>query len=479
MEESLKEKTAKGLLWGGVSNVLIQLLGALFGIILLRLLSPDDYGKIAVLLVFSTIATNLQESGFYAALINQKNPSHSQLNAVFWFNILSSMLIYTILWFCAPLIASFYHEPELLWLSRYLFLGFLISSFNIVQRCCLTSNMMAKENGIMTISALIVSNVVGVALAFMGFAFWGLATQTIVYAIVINIFAWHYSSFRPSFNIDLRPAWALFGFSSKLLINNLFANVNAQVLSVILGRLYSTQTVGYYSNARKWNDMGLSTINGMLGSVTHPLLAKVVGDDARYKAVFRKMLRFICFVSFPCMFGLALISEDFILIVVGEQWKDSALMLSMLCVYGAFVPVIYLYDKMAVSYGRSGVNMFCNISVCVLTWIGLIAMHPYGIYYMISFFVAINVLWLFVWQWFAWRLFGLTLWEAMKDILPFLAIVVVVMGFTWFVTSSIDNIYLSIISKIAIAGVLYLGIVYMLDSVIMKEMIQFLTKSKK
>ena len=171
MAGGLKEKAARGFLWGGLNNGAVQVLGALFGIFLLRLLSPSDYGKIAMLTVFANLASTLQESGFMAALCTLKNPTHRDYNAVFWFNIMMGGSLYLLLYLCAPLIADFYHDADLLWLSRYMFLGFFITSFGTVQRAWLFRNMMNKQTCIIAIVSLVVSNVVGILMAWLGYAF--------------------------------------------------------------------------------------------------------------------------------------------------------------------------------------------------------------------------------------------------------------------------------------------------------------------
>lgn len=472
--DELKEKTAKGLLWGGLSNGITQVLGALFGIILLRLLCPDDYGKIAVLIVFSNIAGNIQESGFIAALVNRKEPTHEEYNAVFWFNIIVSLLIYCGLWFAAPLIADFYHEPVLVPLARYLFLGFVIAAFGTVQRAYILGHIMVKQYSIIGVIALVLSNIIGVTMAYMGYAYWGLATQTISYIAIMILLDWYVSPWRPSLKINLKPAWRMFGFSSKLLITNLFNQLNSQVFSILLGRFYDTRLVGYYSNARKWDDMAVNTINGMMTGVSHPVLAQVADDNGRYQAVFRKMLRFVSFVSFPSMFGLAIISREFIIIAVGEKWAESALLLSLLCIHGAFLPLSLLYSNMAISRGKSGINMFCTITLCLIVWIGLIAMHPFGLYAMIAFFIVVNILWLFVWQWFAWRIMRLSLFSALKDVLPFLFFAAIVMLATYNITSPITNIYLLLVLRIILAATLYVGITYLSGAKILRETLGYL-----
>lgn len=491
MAENLKEKTAKGLLWGGLSNGIVQILGAMFGIIFLRILEPADYGKISVLVVFSNIAGNLQESGFIAALCNKKNPTHEEYNAVFWFNIIVSLSLYTLLWFAAPLIADFYHEPVLVPLARYLFLGFVIAGLGTVQRAYLLGNIMVKEYGIVGVAALVVSNLIGVVLALFGFAFWGLATQTISYVAVIVLLNWHISPWRPSSPFScggkkgfaavretLRPAWDMFGFSSKLLITNLFNQLNTQVFSILLGRFFNTRTVGLYSNARKWDDMAINTINGMMTGVSQPVLARVRDDVGRYQNVFRKMLRFVSFISFPCMLGLALIAGEFVQITAGGKWVESAPILSLLCIHGAFFPITMLYSNMAISRGKSGINMFCTITLCIIIWIGLITLHEYGLYTMVIFFITANVLWLGVWQAFARKLIGYSFWCMLKDILPFALLALGTMLATYFITRGIENIYLCLVAKILIAAVLYCGLTWISGAKIMRESIDYILKKK-
>lgn len=473
---SLKERTAKGLLWGMVNNGTTQLLNALFGILFLRVLTPDDYGKIAMLMVFVTIASTVQECGFRAALCNLREPTHRDYNAVFWFNIGISILLYTLLFLSAPLIAWFYGDPSLVWLARYLFLGFLISSFGIVQRAYMFIHLMNKEMAIMGIVALVVSGTVGVAMAVMGYAYWGLATQQVLFILVVALIAWFYSPWRPTMQIDLRPVYQMFGFSSKLLLQNLFNHLNAHAFSVLLGRFYGAHSAGVYSNARKWDDMGINTVNGMVLDIAQPVLTRVRDDQGRYRQVFRKMLRFVCFISFPAMLGIGLIAREFLYIVAGEKWLESALLLSMLSVYGAFYPITTLYSNLTISQGRSDINLWNTVVLCLIVWAGLIGLHPFGLQTMVVFFISINILWLFVWQWFAHRLVGLRLWDVLRDVVPFLLFTLLVMAATWWLTRGIGNPWLKLVSKILTATALYAGVMWVSGAKIMRESIQYIFK---
>lgn len=474
MAGGLKEKAARGFLWGGLNNGAVQVLGALFGIFLLRLLSPSDYGKIAMLTVFANLASTLQESGFMAALCNLKNPTHRDYNAVFWFNIMMGGSLYLLLYLCAPLIADFYHDADLLWLSRYMFLGFFITSFGTVQRAWLFRNMMNKQTCIIAIVSLVVSNVVGILMAWLGYAFWGLATQSLLFVSCMVLMNWYYSPWRPSLHIDLRPAWQMFGFSSRLLLTNVVNTLSSNAFSFLLGKFYGAHSAGVYGNARKWDDMCSSSINGMLTGVAQPVMAQVRDNRERSRQVFRKMLRFVSFVSFPCMFGIGLISREFLLIFTGPKWEESAYLLSLLSIYGAVFPLLTLYGQMVISQGKSNINMYSTMALSSLILLGLVLLHSYGLYVMVFYFIGINVAWLFVWQYFAYRLIGLRLWEALSDVLPFLLLSAACMALTWWITCPIESLWLLLVAKVVLAAVFYVTAIWISGARIMRESVDYL-----
>ena len=243
-EKSLKERTAGGMLWGGLSNGLMQLIAAVFGLVLLRYLTPDDYGKVAMLNIFAALASALQESGFIAALCNRKEPTHEEYNAVFWFNLLVSASLYIILWFCAPLIADFYGDRDLIPLARVLFLGFLLSGLGTVQRAYLFGHLMVRQTSICSLTAMLLSGIVGVVLAMNGFAYWAIVTQAVCFVFITQMMAWYFSAWRPTLSFNLSPAWKMFGFSSKLMLTNIVNICNLHAFSVLLGKFFNAHTAG-------------------------------------------------------------------------------------------------------------------------------------------------------------------------------------------------------------------------------------------
>ena len=476
MEGGLKEKTARGLLWGALNSGSTQLLNLIFGIILGRLLTPAEYGIVGVLSIFTLIAGNLQSSGFTQALVNLKAPRNEDYTAVFWFNTLTSFVLYALLFLSAPLIAQFFHQPCLVEVSRFVFLSFVISSFGIAHNAYMTKNMMNRELAIIGAIALLCSGGVATFLAFYGFSYWSLAWQQIIYITVLNIGRYYYTPWRPSWHFTFEPVRKMFGFSVKILITNIINTLSNNILTLLFGRLYPIKAVGNYSQAYKWNTMASAFVANAVGQVAQPVLASVKEEQGRSVRVFRKMLRFTAFLSFPAMFGLAIISNEFILLTIGKRWLDAVPLLQMLCIGGAFIPFYTLYQNIAISNGRSDSYMFCNIAQIVLQLVIIAFFYHLGINTMVMVYTLFTIAWLFVWQWIAHRIIGLRFWEVIKDVMPTQCIALLVMATTYFVTLPLHHLLLLLICRILIAALLYAAIMKLLHVEMMDELLLFIKK---
>jgi O-antigen/teichoic acid export membrane protein len=475
---NLKHTVAKGFLWGGMSNAVCQVLSLFFGIFLARILTPNDYTPIGMLAIFSAVAGSLQDSGFVVAIANRKKVGHDDYNAVFWFNILISLFMYGVLYACAPLIADFFNEPVLVRLSRYNFLGFVVAAFGIAPSAYLFRELKVKQKSIALMLSIAFSGIVGIAMALNGYSYWGIATQSIVYVLVRTIVCWYFTPWRPSFKVNFAPLKYLFAFSYRLLITNVFQRFNWNIFSFILGKFYKAD-VGNYTKAAEWFNMGGEVVNGMVNAVSQPVLAKVVEDDERQLRVFRKMLRFTVFVAFPLMLGMSLVSEELITVVIGAKWLESAKMLKILAVWGAFMPIQSMQTNLLVSRGRSRIFMWGTIVQGLLTLSILLAMSFFGIKMMLVAYCVFNILWLFVWNFFVKKEIRLSYAMFIKDILPYMVLAIVVMCTTSYMTTFVDNIYILLISKIATAASLYIFIAYIIRSEELFEIMNFLFKRKR
>lgn len=481
MAESLKDKTAKGFLWGFLNNSTMQVLNAVFGVILARKLSQDDYGLIGMMAIFTAIAASLQDSGFVSALTNRKNPTHQDYNSVFWFNIGVSACMYVLFFCSAPLLAIFYNEPLLTPLFRYYSLAFFAASFSIVPRAILFKQIRQKELAVVTIVALFLSGIVGVSMAFMDMAYWGLATQSICYTALVSIISWYISGWRPSLQITFQPIREMFGFSSRMLLTNIFNQLNNNIFAVVLGRFYTKSEVGLYNQANKWNTMGASTITGMVQGVAQPAFVQVGDDVQRLRRVFSKMLRFTCFISFPAMFGLALVAPEFIVILITDKWLGSAMLMRILCVGGAFLPITALYQNIIVSRGKSQTYMWNTIAqgLTILTSILLIHFMGGDVELMVYTYVAIVILWIGIWNYFVWREIRFSLIQTLRDILPFMVITTATMIVTYYATLGISNIYILLATRIAVATAIYLLLMWVCGAKILRECAGYILKKNR
>ena len=487
--ESLKEKTAKGLFWGGMNNGIQQLLGFVFGIIMGRLLSPSDYGLIAMITIFSLIATALQNSGFSTALVNQKEPKASDYNAVFWFNILMGGAIYLILFFSAPLIADYYDEPRLVGLCRYAFVGLLFSCSGVAQAAYLFKNLRAKQLAKASIIATLLSSGVAVIMAWQGYSYWSLATQTNLFILISTLLRWHYSDWRPTLHPDFAFIRQAFPFSVKILISDILTHVNNNVMNILLGRYYSAHDTGNYNQAYQWNNKATSLIQGMVKQVDQAVLVSVSNDQERQLAVLRKLMRLAAFISFPLLLGFGIVAKEFIVLAIGEKWLVSAQYLQWLCICGAVLPLSTLLADLVISKGKSGTFMGSTFTLGILEILAMVLLYPYGIGLMVKTYVAINLVWLFVWFFLAQRLTGYSLTLFLKDIIPFAFIATAVMQFTRHFTQYMaDNLlflgdyatlWLLLISRTLLAGLLYFLVMKAVRAKILDETIGFFKNKLK
>ena len=491
--ESLKEKTAKGLFWGGMNNGVQQLLGLAFGIILGRLLDPSDYGMTAMLAVFSVIANELQSSGFKTGLINLEKPQHEDYNAVFWFNILAGSAIYVILWFSAPLIADFYDQPALIPLSRYVFLGFVFSSFGIAQSAYLTKQMQIKQIAQCGMTATLSSSIMGVVLAALGFGYWALATQYLMYIAVNTLLLWYFSPWRPTllrFTVySLRftayePLKRLFPFSVRIMISAILTQVNGNIMNLLLGRFYGEANTGHYNQAYQWSSKCFLLVGNMLKQVDQTVLVGLHDERERQLAVLRKMMRFTAFISFPLLFGLGLVSHEFIILAIKAKWAFAASLLPILCVCGAFMPLSALLTDAVISQKRSDIYLWSTLALGLLQIVLMVGLWQQGIRTMVVAYTLLNIIWVFVWHFFVRRLMGYRLLHFLKDILPFALAAAFVMSVTWLITEftvySLQftddylKLWVLLISRVIISTILYYAVMRLAGAVILKECMGFI-----
>lgn len=474
----------------------MQVLNLIIGIVLARLLTKADYGIVGVLTIFTAIAGDLQSAGFTQGLVNIKHPTHRDYNSVFTFNVMVSVVMYTILFLCAPLIADFFRQPCLTGVSRLVFLTITISSLGIAHGGYMTKNMMNRELAIIGVAALLASGTVGVILAFMGKGYWALAWQQITFISVLNVGRYYYvREWRPRLTLDLTPVRRMASFAVKILVTKIVNTLSGNILTVIFGRLFPINSVGCYSQAYKWDTMANSLVANTVGQIAQAVLVEAAPEQPTTStsqpktpnlkpsttntqlAVYRKLLRFTCFLAMPVMFGLALVSHEFILITIGEKWEDCVPLLQALCVSGAFMPVYVMYQNLAISQGRSDVYMWLNIWQIILQIAVILCFHRYGMFTMVCAYSAFLILWLLPWHYFAGRLICYRWRDMFRDMMPFVLAAAAVMLLTHYATIMIHSLWVLLAARVLLAAILYYAVMKIAGAEILKECEQFVIKA--
>jgi O-antigen/teichoic acid export membrane protein len=302
-----------------------------------------------------------------------------------------------------------------------------------------------------------------------------LATQQVLYNFVVCVGRYYFASWHPTFQVDFTPVKQMFSFSYKVLITSILTTINNNVLTVIFGRLFPAQAVGNFTQANKWNTMANQLVSNTMAQVAQPVFTRVNDDEhERQCRVFGKMLRFTAFLAFPAMLGLSLVAPQVILLTIGDKWVDSIPLLQILCISGAFLPLYTVYQNQLLSLGKSDYYMWLTSAQIVIMLVAVLACHSMGVMAMTIAFAAINILWLLVWQVVTSRMIGYRMVTMLKDVLPFLCISIAVMGVTYVVTLSLDNLYLSLVARVVMAAIIYALVMKLSRAVIFEECINYL-----
>ena len=354
-EPSLKHKTAGTLKWNTIDRVASQVLYGVVGIVLANVISQEDFGLVGALLVFQAFAIIFADSGFGAALLRQKHTSEQDYSTVFWFNLLVSVGIYFVLWFCAPLIADiFQKDRRLIPLSKVMFLTFVLNALAIVQTNRLMKMMDVKMIAVSNVIAQIVGGGLGIGLALGGWGAWALVWQSVCLAGIKTGILWIKGGWVPRYWIhkdSFKRIWriGLSVFSSSML-NTLFLTV----YSFVIGAFYSLRSLGVYTQADKWSKMGSASLSQIFTSSFVPLLARVQDNPVDFKRYMQRINRFTAFITFPVLAGLAITGESLFHTLFGNKWDSAIPLFQILCVRGILVVLVSLFGNymLALGYGK-------------------------------------------------------------------------------------------------------------------------------
>ncbi|WP_223592365.1 lipopolysaccharide biosynthesis protein [Neobacillus bataviensis] len=456
---SLKRKAISGLLWSSTDLIANQGIQFFIQIILARLLLPEHFGLIGMILIFISISNSIIDSGFTQALIKEKNPGQDDYSTVFYFNLLLAFLIYMVLFISSEAISSFFGEPQLISILRILSLVLIINSFGIIQRAILIKNVDFRSQTKINIIAGTVSGMVAIVFALFGFGVWSLVLKSLSMQFIQTLLLWFNNKWIPSFVFSVKSFKKLFGFGSKLLISGLIDTLYNNLYFVIIGKFFTASQLGYYTNAVKLRDVASQSITTSVQRVTYPVLSKIQGDEEKLKYGYRKVIKTTTFIIFPFMLGLAAISSPLIYSLLGDKWMPSVKYLQLLCIAGMLYPLHAINLNILQVKGRSDLflvlellkKLILTILIILVLWLKL------GVIGLIWGTVLHSFIALFINTYFSAREISYSVKEQLKDITPIFLISIFMAGIVYYVGLLLSGSNLiTMIFQIGIGILLYI-----------------------
>lgn len=358
---TLKDKAISGASWSLVGNIAQSATSFIIGIVLARLLTPEEYGLVGMAGVFIFVTYVFVESGFSAALIQKDNCTNSDYSTIFYFNLIISVFFFTVLFFSAGAIADFYSEPELKEIIRVLSVLIIFYALSIVHRSIIVRNINFKLLNIIITVSQVSSGIIGILLAYSGFGVWSLVWKTVLNQLFINIQLWIFNKWYPSLEFDFSSLKKMFGFSYKLLLSGIINKTYEQLYNLIIGKFFSAKELGLYTRANQFKSLPSESLSGAIMGVSFPVFAQVKNDPIRFKNIAKKIIRTTMFVNISAMLGMAAISKYLIITLIGDKWIDATIYLQLLCVVGLFYPLHPINLNIITATGRS--DLFLKLEI--------------------------------------------------------------------------------------------------------------------
>ncbi|MBR1550966.1 MAG: lipopolysaccharide biosynthesis protein [Muribaculaceae bacterium] len=418
MSSELKKKTVKGVVWSTAENFSMIGINFIVGIILARLLSPSDYGLIAMITIFMAISQAFIDSGFRNALIRKPTITDADYCTAFYFNIIAAAVLYGLLFAMSPWVAVFYNKPILCDLLRVEALTIVIGSFNIVQRVRLTRSLNFKLIAIISVTSNLVSCGVGLFLAFTGYGVWSLVFMHITTNTMQMLLLWLTSPWRPRSRWSGESFRYLWGFGSKLLASGLLDKIYHNIYPIVIGKFFSAASLGQYTRAHGFADLPSSNLTGVLQKVTFPVLSKMQDDTLRLAENYRRMLRLSAFVIFPLMVGMAALARPLVLTLITDKWVESIVYLQIICFGMMWYPIHAINLNLLQVKGRSDLFLRLEIIKKVIVTIAMVIAIPFGIVAMCVGSVCTSLISLVINTYYTGRLIDVGFIMQMKDLTP-------------------------------------------------------------
>lgn len=453
----LKEKTVKSMIWNALDSFSIQGVQFLVMLFMARLLSPGDYGLVGMAAIFIAVSNSLIDSGFSQALIRKQERTEVDKSTVFYFNIVVSVLLYSITFVCAPLVADFYKMPLLADVIKVLCVVFFLNSLSVVQRAEFTAKLDFKS--LMKASSIgaVVSGIAGVLMAWAGYGVWALVGQQIASAFITMVLLWKMSDWRPIKAFSWASFREMFSFGSKLMLSGLIGTIYKEIYPIVIGKLFSASDLGHYNRAKHFAQFPSTNLTNIMHRVSYPVLCQIQNEEERLRTLYRKFLNLSAFVVFPLMMILSALAIPLTNVLIGEKWLFCAQILQVVCFAMMWYPIHAINLNLLQVKGRS--DLFLNLEIIkkILGVSMLFLTAPYGIMVMCYGQIVNSLLALIINTYFTGKLIDFGFFKQMKDYFPTLLLGLVMFSVVWGVTFIINNQYIVLVVGGLLGAVIYLG----------------------
>lgn len=453
----LKKKVVHGFMWTAgerFGSLFVQLSVSL---IVLRFLTPEDFGLIALLTIFSLIGYSIIDSGFSQALIRKQNAEEKDYNSIFYLNIGIALVLYFLLVTLTHPIARLFNRPELITYIPWVYLVLPLSSLGLIQTTIMTKRMNFRPLSTINLITTITSCAVLLSMAVYGFGPWAIVCQLLTVQVVRTSLLWMFSSWRPRLQFSVSSIKGMFGFGSRLflvgLINQLFNNLS----TYIIGRLYTPAQVGLYDKSLKLKENVSTSLSQSVQNVTFPALASFQENDTKLKLAGRQVVQVLSFILFPVMIGLTTIATEGFTIAGGEKWVPAIPYFRIFCLSAFFIPLSTVSMNILKSKGEGNLILSLEIvkkifGIGIILYASTISVTALVWAYVIwtGFEMAVNIIWVK-------KITGYTFREQLTDTVPYLLLTGVMYTAVMGTGLLLENypLYASLLIKTGVGAVIY------------------------
>lgn len=451
---SLKKQAISGVFWSSIQLFGTQGVSFLVSVILARLLMPSEFGLIAMLGIFMGVGTVLISGGLTQSLIRTQDADEEDFATVFYFNLAGSVLIYIIIFLCAPFIAKFYNQELLVLIIRVYAITFIINAFGAIQLTRLNKMMDFKTQMKISIPSTILSGITGITLAYMEFGVWSLVWSGIVQALAGAIQLWYWSQWKPLWVFSKEKFNHHFHFGAKLMFSGLLDVIFTNAYTIIIGRFFAPAQVGFYNRADTLQMLPVGTISSVVSKVTYPLFSSIQNDDIRLKSVYQRIMQMVIFLVAPTLILMAVLAEPLFRFLFTERWLPAVPYFQILCFNGILYP-IHSYNLQILNVkGRSDLFLRLEVVKKLMVVVILVISFQFGIYGLLYGSVIGSVLCFFINTHYSGKFLNYTAWQQAKDLLPIIFVSIGVGGLVLVSDMVLKNYYFIDFFRLAFGSVL-------------------------